>query len=750
MVLQPSSITNTTATATAAAAKSFNAVTNGLSAHRESLLAFFSLLRAGSTPDAYAYPSILKACASLHLFPQGLLLHQRAIVSGYSPDALVSSSLVNFYAKFGRTSHARRVFDEMPQPNVVPWTAIIGCYSRQGYIDVAFSMYDSMRGSGVQPTSVTLLELLSGLSDLRRLQCLHACSIRCGFVSYTPLLNSLLNFYCRCGTTHDARRLFDSMMERRDIVSWNSMISGYAQAGYARETLELLYRMRIQSVEPDNQTFSSLVSATAILSSLELGKSVHGQILKAGFEFDAHVETSLIVMYMKCGNVNEAFRIFERSSPKDVVSWTAIISGLVQNQCADKALSVLHWMVESGELPSTETVASALAACAQLGSFDKGTSIHGYVLRHGLAVDTPAQNSLITMYAKCGHLQQSSAIFYGMCKRDVISWNAIVSGHAQNGHIREAFFLFNEMRKTLLRPDSITVVSLLQACASAGALHQGKCTHDFVIRSCFGPCILIDTALVDMYCKCGDLGTAQKCFDRMSQPDLVSWCTIIAGYGSYGKGKTALKMYAKFIETGIKPNDVIFLSVLSACSHNGLVLQGLSLFQSMKHDYGIEPKFEHRACIVDLLARAGKVQEGYGFFKKMFPEPTADILGILLDACRANGNEELGKTIAGEILMLKPVNAENFIQLAHSYASMSRWDGVGQTWIQMKSLGLKKLPGWSFVELRGAITTFFMRHTSHPQNEEIMLILKLLGSETRAMERNCKSWGGTVGEIESN
>ncbi|XP_042943900.1 pentatricopeptide repeat-containing protein At4g04370 [Carya illinoinensis] len=721
--------------------KSFNAVINRLSsqgAHREVLLTYSSMLSTNTPPDAFTFPSLLKACTFLDLLPHGFSLHQRVIVNGYSLDAYIASSLINFYAKFGFTSTAHKVFDVMPERNVVPWTAVIGCYSRMGDVCTAFSMYNEMRGQGIQPTSVTLLTMLSGAPELTHLQCLHSCAVLYGFESDIALANSILNVYGKCGSVEDAKNFFE-FMDSRDIVSWNSLISGYAQIGNTREVFNNLDGMRIEGMEPDQLTFGSLLSVTATQSNLKLGKMVHGKILRAGFYFDAHVETSLVVMYLKCGNIDIACKIFEQIPSRDVVLWTAMISGLVQNDCADEALKVFCQMLKSRVEPTTATIASALAACAQLDSFDLGTSVHGFILRQGMTLDIPAQNSLITMYAKCGHLDQSCAVFDRMARRDLVSWNAIVAGYAQNGLMCKALILFGRMRTALQKPDSVTVVSLLQGCASIGALHQGKRIHNFVIRSCLTPCILVDTALVDMYSKCGYLDTAQKCFDGMSQQDLVTWSTIIAGYGSHGKGETALRMYSEFIRTGIEPNHVIFLSVLSACSHNGLVHQGLSIFQSMTNDFGIAPNLEHRACIVDLLSRAGRVEEAYNYYKRLFPEPSVDVLGILLDACRANGKDEIGDIIARDVLMLRPVNAGNYVQLAHSYASMNRWDGVGEVWTQMRSLGLKKLPGWSFIELYGIITTFFSDHNSHPQSEDIVSILGTLSWEMRKMGTNYKT-----------
>ncbi|KAG5005659.1 hypothetical protein JHK85_024201 [Glycine max] len=569
-------------------------------AHHQVLATYASMLKTHVPSDAYTFPSLLKACSFLNLFSLGLTLHQRILVSGLSLDAYIASSLINFYAKFGFADVARKVFDYMPERNVVPWTTIIGCYSRTGRVPEAFSLFDEMRRQGIQPSSVTVLSLLFGVSELAHVQCLHGCAILYGFMSDINLSNSMLNVYGKCGNIEYSRKLFD-YMDHRDLVSWNSLISAYAQIGNICEVLLLLKTMRLQGFEAGPQTFGSVLSVAASRGELKLGRCLHGQILRAGFYLDAHVETSLIVVYLKGGKIDIAFRMFERSSDKDVVLWTAMISGLVQNGSADKALAVFRQMLKFGVKPSTATMASVITACAQLGSYNLGTSILGYILRQELPLDVATQNSLVTMYAKCGHLDQSSIVFDMMNRRDLVSWNAMVTGYAQNGYVCEALFLFNEMRSDNQTPDSITIVSLLQGCASTGQLHLGKWIHSFVIRNGLRPCILVDTSLVDMYCKCGDLDTAQRCFNQMPSHDLVSWSAIIVGYGYHGKGEAALRFYSKFLESG-----------------------------------------------------------------------------IILDACRANGNNELGDTIANDILMLRPMDAGNFVQLAHCYASINKWEEVGR------------------------------------------------------------------------
>ncbi|GAB2301064.1 hypothetical protein Dimus_035100 [Dionaea muscipula] len=711
-----------------AATRSFNGIINRLSSegsHHEVLVTFTSMLNSSTSPDSHTYPSLLKACTSLSRLSLGLSLHTRIILDGFSPDSYISSSLISFYAKFGRVEDAQCVFDDMPERSLIPWTAMIGCYSRFDDVDRAFEMYNLMQYEGIQPSSVAMLSLVSGVSDLSQLECLHASALQTGCYSDVNLVNCMLHIYSKCGRVEAARNLFEEM-DQKDMVSWNSMLSGYAENQNVKEHLYLLRRMRIEGIGPDEQTFGTFLMS---LSDVKLGMLVHGQMVTAGVIADAPLATSLIVFYSKFGKIRTSLKVFAGILDKDVILWTAMISGLVQNDCADKAISVFNDMLKSGIRPLSGTISALLAGCGRVSSLALGKSVHGYLLRQGIDVDITVQNSLITMYAKSGQLKQSSHVFDNMWERDVVSWNAIVAGYAEDGDLCEAFSLFNEMRYTLEKPDSITVLSLLQACASIGALQQGKWMHNFVVKCFLRPSILVDTALVDMYLKCGDLHTAQKCFDRMPEHDIVSWSTIIAGYGSHGKGEIALKLFSSFLHSRFQPNHAIFLCILFACSHNGLVSEGLSLFKSMTEDFGIEPKLEHRASIVDLLCRAGRLEEAYSFVKAMISKPTVEVLGILLDACKTKGNVELREIIAGEIVNLQPISAEKYVQLAQSYASMNRWDGMGYALIQMRSLGLRKLPGWSYIEQHGKIATFYMDDCSHPQYEEMLWVLEVLGCE---------------------
>ncbi|CAH8273154.1 unnamed protein product [Arabidopsis lyrata] len=710
--------------------KYFNSHINHLSSHgdhKQVLSTFSSMLANKLLPDTFTFPSLLKACTSLQLLSFGLSIHQKVLVNGFSSDSYISSSLVNLYAKFGLLGHARKVFDEMRDRDVVHWTAMIGCYSRAGIFGEACSLVKEMRFQGIKPSPVTFLEMLSGISEITQLQCLHAFALVYGFECDIAVMNSMLNLYCKCDRVGDAKELFDQM-EQRDMVSWNTMISGFAFVANMSEILKLLYRMRDDGLRPDQQTFGASLSVSGTMCDLEMGRMLHCQIVGTGFDGDMHLRTALITMYLKCGEEEASYRVLETIPDKDVVCWTVMISGLMRLGRAEKALIVFSEMLHSGSDLSSEAIASVVASCAQLGSFDLGASVHGYVLRQGYTLDTPALNSFITMYAKCGHLDKSLILFERMNERDLVSWNAIISGHAQHGDLCKALLLFEEMKfKTVQQVDSLTVVSLLQACSSAGALPVGRMIHCIVIRSFIRPCTLVDTALVDMYSKCGYLEAAQRCFNSITWKDVVSWGTLIAGYGFHGKGDIALEIYSEFLHFGMKPNHVIFLAVLSSCSHNGMVQQGLKIFSSMVRDFGVEPNHEHLACVVDLLCRAKRVEDAFKFYKENFTRPSIDVLGIILDASHANGKTEVEDIICRDMIELKPVDAGHYVRLGHSFAAMKRWDDVSESWNQMRSLGLKKLPGWSKIEINGKTTTFFMNHTSH--SDETVSLLKLLSRE---------------------
>jgi pentatricopeptide repeat protein len=330
------------------------------------------------------------------------------------------------------------------------------------------------------------------------------------------------------------------------------------------------------------------------------------------------------------------------------------------------------------------------------------------------------------MYAKCGNVNIAHKLFERMPKQDVVSWTAIIAAYSQNGHPHEALAFFNEMQVQGIKPNSITIVSVLPACAHLLALEQGKQIHGYAIRSGFESDVVVGTGLVNMYAKCGNVNIAHKLFERMPEQDVVSWNAMILAYGIHGHGEDALALFSQMQQTGTKPDHITFTAILTACSHAGLVDQGWQYFECMKSDYGLAPKLEHYACLVDLLGRAGHLDEAHDIIKKMPLEPNANVWGALLGACRIHCNIELGEQAAKHLFELEPNNAGYYVLLSNIYAEARRWEDVVKLRTMMKERGVKKQPGCSVVAVHREVHTFLVGDRTHPQSEKIYAMLETL------------------------
>eukprot|EP01018_Ginkgo_biloba_P019587 Gb_24126 [translate_table: standard] len=576
-----------------------------------------------------------------------------------------------------------------------------------------------------KPDTIAYTSLLQTGADIEHLNQLHAHMLKSGLGQNMILLTKLVSMYAMFGSMDHARLVFDKISER-DVFLWNVMIRGYAKNGPYMEALTLYHQMQGIGIQPNNFTFPFVLTACAGLLALKEGKEIHDDIIRARFESDVYIGNALLNMYCKCGKIEYARHVFDKMPKRDVVSWNAMIVGYAQNGHASEALSLFHQMRLEGVKPDSVTMVSVLPACASLAALQQGKGIHGYVNKIGFDSDVVVGTSLIDMYAKCKSIESSRHLFEKMSTRSLVSWNAMISGYVQNGHANEALTLFNQMRLTNITPDKFTVATILTACAYLGGLQQGKWVHNYAIRNEFHLDVFVETALIDMYAKCGSLEIAYQVFNKMSKRDLVAWNAIIAGYGMHGYGDDALALFLQMQRTGIKPNHITFTHVLTACSYAGMVDKGWKYFYCMSRDYCITPSLEHYACVVDLLGRAGYLDEAFNFIQKMPLEPDTVVWGALLAACRIHSNTELGKHVAERLLELEPENAGWYILLSNIYAAAGRWDDVTKVRTMMKAEGLKKPPGCSFIEVDNRIHTFIAADKSHPQSEEIYAMLETL------------------------
>ncbi|KAJ7528371.1 hypothetical protein O6H91_15G000800 [Diphasiastrum complanatum] len=692
---------------------------NGLG--KEALALYEQMKQEGMQPNNVTFVLLLKACACLAALEQGKQLHSEIMKRGFLSGVVVGNILVDMYAKCGCTEDARELFDNMSERDVISWNAMIAGYAQNGLGKEALALYEQMKQEGVQPDDVTFVLLLKACASLGALEQgkrLHSEIIKRGFQSDVVVGSTLVNMYAKCGCTEDARELFDNMSER-DVVSWTAMIAGYAQNGLGKEALALYEQMKQEGMQPNSLTLVLLLKACASLAALEQGKQLHSEIIKRGFQSDVVVGSTLVNMYAKCGCTEDARELFDNMSERDVISWNAMIAGYAQNGLGKEALALYEQMKQEGVQPDNVTLVLLLKVCASIAALEQGKQLHYEIIKRGFQSDVVVGSTLVNMYAKCGCTEDARELFDNMSERDVVSWTAMIAGHAQNGLGKEALALYEQMKQEGVQPDNVTLVLLLNACASLAALEQGKQLHSVIMKRDFQSDVVVGSTLVDMYAKCGCTEGARELFDNMSERDVVSWNAMIAGYAQNGLGKEALALFEQMQREGTKPNEVTYISVLSACAHSGLVDQGRYFFDSMCKNQGVTPTKEHYACMVDLLGRAGCLADAELFINKMPIQPDIVVWMTLLGAARNHGHAEIGRRAFDRVVQLDPKNAAPYVLLSNIYAAAGKKDELAKIRNQMKEAGVKKMPGCSWIEVDNQLHAFVVGDATHPQSKEI-------------------------------
>eukprot|EP01018_Ginkgo_biloba_P029528 Gb_22668 [translate_table: standard] len=553
-------------------------------------------------------------------------------------------------------------------------------------------------------------------------KCIHAHIIKTQDDQDTFVGNNLVNMYAKCGSLDDARQVFRKMPEQ-DLVSWNAMIAGYAkwhaQNGNGEEALKLFVRMQRAGMKSDQFTFGSVLRACASLACLEAGMQVHSQIIKTEFESDVFAGSALVDMYAKCGCLGDAHELFNRMPERNGVSWTAMVAGYAQKGHVDEALKLFNQMQQSGIKPNQYTFSTILMACASIGALEQGKEVHTIIAEFGFESDLFVCSALVDMYAKCGSIENALRVFEKMSKRNVVSWNAMIAGYRHNGRVEQALQLFYQMQRGGIKPTEVTFASVLRACASLTAMEQGKRVHNHIIKTGFEVNVFVGSALVYMYAKCGSIKDARHVFDKTPAQNVVTWNALIAGYAQNGNGKEALQLFEQMQLKNIRPNHITFVSVLFACSHAGLLDDGQHYFHSMSRDHGITPAVEHYACMIDLLGRAGRLDDAESLIYKMSVNPGAFVWRTLLGACTIRGDMERGKRAVEHVLELEPQDSATYVLLSNIYAAAGRWDDVAKVRKMMKNNGVIKERACSWIEVKDKVHTFVVRDRSHPQTEKI-------------------------------
>ncbi|KAF9621850.1 hypothetical protein IFM89_028438 [Coptis chinensis] len=639
--------------------------------------------------------------------------------------SVLGSKLVFMYLNCGDLREGRRVFNRIKKEKVFLWNFIISEYAKIGDYKESVLLFREMRKLGVEGNYYTfscVLKCFGGLGSFVEGEETHGYVLRLGYGCSNRVGNALIAFYSKCKKMEKARRVFDELSDR-DVISWNSIISGYSLNGLSEKALQIFSMMRFSGFEVDVVTMVGVLPACAERGSLLLGKALHGHVIKAeSFDGEIIVNNTLVDMYTKRGDLNSAMRVFGKIDNRSVVSWTSMLAGYARLGEYDRAIELFWEMQAEGIKPDMFAITSALHACACNGSLENGKNIHDYITKNGLQLSLFVANSLMDMYAKCGNMEDARLIFDQMRVRDAISWNTIIGGYSKNSSSNEAFCIFLEMQKEF-KPNGVTMACILPACASLSALDRGREIHGYILRNGLPLDSYVYNALVDMYAKCGALLLARLLFDMMPAKDLVSWTVMIAGYGMHGCGKDAITIFDQMRSTGLQPDGVSFVAILYACSHSGLLVEGWRFYNIMCNDCKMQPKLEHYACMVDLLARAGRLAKAYKFIEAMPIKPDSTIWGALLCGCRTHRDVNLAEKVAEKVFELEPDNTGYYILLANIYAEAEKWAEVKKLRERIGRRGLRKKPGCSWIEVRSKFHVFVASDRSHQQAKKMESLL---------------------------
>ncbi|KAI3787217.1 hypothetical protein L1987_41544 [Smallanthus sonchifolius] len=675
----------------------------------------------------YKHPAaiLLELCTSIQELHQIIPL---IIKNGLYEQHLFQTKLVSLFCRYGSLTEATRVFEPIEDKTDALYHTLLKGYAQNSSIFDGFSFFCRMMEDGVQPVVYNFTYLLKGCGEnslIREGKEVHALMILNGHEGDVYAMTCVVNMYAKCRLIDDAHKVFVKLPER-DLVCWNTIIAGYAQNGFAGRSVELVSQMQSEGLRPDPVTIISILPAVGNLGYLRVGKVIHGYVLRSGYDRLGNVATALVDMYLKCGSLSPGRVIFDNMSGKNVVSWNIMIDGYAENGDYAEALSLFEKMLDNGFKPTGVTIMAALHACGDSGDLARGQFVHKLVNELGLNRDVSVMNSLISMYCKCKRVGIAAEIFKNMKEKTLVSWNAMILGYAQNGQIINALNHFRLMKVQNIEHDSFTMVSIIAAVTEFSALRQAKWVHGLATRTCLDKNVFVKTALVDMYAKCGAITTAQKLFDLMDERHITTWNAMIDGYGTHGYGMEAIKLFEDMEARDIKPNNITFLCIISACSHSGFVEEGCGYFSKMKKDYQIKPTMDHYGAMVDLLGRSGRLTKAWDFIQNMPVEPGINVFGAMLGACKIHKNVELAEMAAGKLFELNPNDGGYYVLLANIYAVTSMWDKVTEIRSKMEERGIKKTPGYSSVELENEVHTFYSGSSWHSDSKKIYDFLEIL------------------------
>lgn len=603
--------------------------------------------------------------------------------------------------KSGDITNAEKLFEEIHKKDVISWSVMIHGYNRNGFQRKSMELFSQMRVSSLVPTSFTMVGVLvsiAGLGDPLPGRCVHGLIIKNGLDSDFRVVTALLNAYAKCGNVVESYRVFEQI-ENPGLVSCSAIISGFVYNGLFQGALVLFNQFRRLGLVPNAATVLTLIRACIVLESRLLCESIHGMVVKLSLVLNVSINNSVLDMYSSMLDLDAARRVFEGMECRDVISWTTMINLLIFLEYASNALILFRHMRNTGIRHDMVVTINLISACAILGDLRSGREIHAQAIVCGFESELPLRNSIMAMYSKCGDLDSSRIVFDQTTRKSLVSWTAMVLGCVQNGYPREALKLLIKMRgQETFCLDSVMLIGVLSACGEIALLELCQQLHCYAFEAGFPQYRLVQNSLISAYSKCGDMEPAYNVFKEMGYiQDLVSWNAIISGYGINGHGETAVALYHEMRKRRQNPDAATYLCVLNACSHSGLVDDGLVIFNQMVEAHTIRPSEDHCGCIVDLLARAGCLSDASDFMSQYMEKMGPNAWRALLSGCQLHGNVGLAELAARKVHELDPGEQGQVVLLSNVYASVGRFQDAEALRESMKKKELIKNPGISLL-----------------------------------------------------
>lgn len=657
-----------------------------------------------------------------------MLLHHQAVSCEIDSDVVVGSTLIDMYGKCGLLNEARALFDILLHRNVVSYGAIIAGYAQHECGFCALELFEHMQSKGIEPNRVIFLGILAACSSeqiLREGRWIHDSIVRKGMELDLSVGNTLVDMYSKCGSVVEAHKVFD-ILPARNVVSWGALITGHVQQEQNLAVLELFQKMQQENILPNRVIFLGILQACTNMGIIEYGELIHDRIIECGLESDVVVKIAIMKMYATVGNFQKALKLFDECSNQNIVAWSVMLAGYAWHEQDAAALKFYERMQEAEVKPDKFVLTCMAKVCGIAQASVEAKLLHDQVVRSGLERDVAVGSSLVDAYAKCGGVMEARRVFDNLPEKNEVTWGAMLAGYNQHEAGMLGLQLFAEMLQDGESPDRVRLVCILKACGNIGALQQGKMVHELIRKYRVQLGLILGNALIDMYAKCGELEEALRVLSELELRDEASWGAMIAGCAQHGLLELICLLLRAMQCEGIQPNDKIFSSVLSACSHAGLAEEGYRQFKAMIVDYSISPSAEHMNCMIDLLSRIGRLGEAERFLQIASLPPDSLTWTSLLTACRTYGNIKLGKNCYAQFVRLNPSVSSGYVMMSNIFADLHMPDKSNQVHESRKSVAAWKKPGKAWIEVSNCVHEFIVDDKTHPQVTNVLENLKRL------------------------